>query len=257
MTGVAITQFPLTDVNESDLQRLSQVLWSWSFCERCEQGKACVTESCDWQRAKRLKPYFDRYKVLTASYEPEDLRTPAMSTHKDLLEIIRRLKANADEERAQLTSIAFRNRPTSDSLPPMEDQRYAINLAVKIMTMINCSAQQRNRGLIEQGTFGLPWHDNISLSQFIIDIFPAKSELGRESGDIKPPLTLKDSLRATNLKESLGLKFRGTDDLRMHLILDRNEYVVYIYHHTAFLKENLRLTKDKPMDTSISETLEL
>ncbi|KAL9130278.1 MAG: hypothetical protein Q9217_001489 [Psora testacea] len=255
MTEVAITQFPLTDVNESDLQRLAQILWSWSFCERCEQGRSCVTESCDWQRAKRLKPYFDRYKILTASYEPEDVRTPAMSTHEDLLEIIRRLKANADEERAQLTSIAFRNRSKSDSLPPTEDQRYAINLAVKIMTMINCSAQQQNRELIEQGTFGLPWRDDISLSQFILHVFPLKSELGLEIGDMNPPLTLKDSLRATNLKKSLGLKFRGTDDLRMHLILDRNEYVIYIYHHTAFLKENLRLTKDKPTDISISETL--
>ncbi|KAL9632564.1 MAG: hypothetical protein Q9164_005244 [Protoblastenia rupestris] len=241
---------------ERDLQQLGKVLWSWSPCDCGQQGRQCVTENCAWQRSKCLKPFFDHFKDLAASYEPENPRRPALSTHEDLIEIIRKLKANPDVARAQLASIAFKDQPPSKT-PPLEDQAFAINLAVKIMTMINCSAQHQTRSLIEQGMPGTPWRSDMTLSQFILDSFPQTSHPSLDDGEVKPPLDVKPALEAAKIKRIIGLKFQGTDDLRMHLTLNRNQYVVYIYHHTAFLKENLRLTKDKPSDMSISETLKL
>lgn len=68
---------------------------------------------------------------------------------------------------------------------------------------------------------------------------------------------MKAALNANKLKRHAGLRFRPTDDLRSHLKLDRNAGTVSIYHHTAFLKEHLRLTKDQPCDLAIKDYLKL
>ncbi|KAK4641522.1 hypothetical protein QC761_501100 [Podospora bellae-mahoneyi] len=39
------------------------------------------------------------------------------------------------------------------------------------------------------------------------------------------------------------MRFRDTHDIQDNLKLDRNQNTLEIYHHTAFLKEQLRLTK--------------
>lgn len=75
--------------------------------------------------------------------------------------------------------------------------------------------------------------------------------------DTESPLNMKASLTAKKLKKRAGLKFRPTDDLRSHLKLDRKNGVVEIYHHTAFLKEHLRLTKDRPYNLSVTEFLKM
>ena len=53
---------------------------------------------------------------------------------------------------------------------------------------------------------------------------------------------VKSKLRATKLKE-LGVSLRPTHDIQNHLCFDREENVLEIFHHTAFLKEQLRATK--------------
>ena len=73
----------------------------------------------------------------------------------------------------------------------------------------------------------------------------------RSSDDIKA------ALMAKKLKKRAGLSFRPTDDLRDHLQLDRKTGSVEIYHHTAFLKEHLRLTKESPKGMSVSDSLRL
>ncbi len=68
---------------------------------------------------------------------------------------------------------------------------------------------------------------------------------------------IKRTLMAKKMKKRIGIKFQRTDDLRRHLKLDRKQNVLEIYHHTAFLKEHLRLTKDKPHNLSTSDSLRL
>ena len=75
--------------------------------------------------------------------------------------------------------------------------------------------------------------------------------------DTKSSMDVKAALMARKLKKRAGLRFRPTDDLRSHLQLDRKSGSVDIYHHTAFLKEHLRLTKDAPKDMSVSDSLRL
>ncbi|MCJ1379602.1 hypothetical protein MMC17_002704 [Xylographa soralifera] len=89
-----------------------------------------------------------------------------------------------------------------------------------------------------------------------MDIFPMTDHPGLNSnGETDSPLNIRTALTAKKLMKRAGLKFQATDDSRCHLKLDRENDVVQIYHHTAFLKEHLRLIKDKALNISVSESL--
>ena len=91
------------------MQKLGQALWSWSICDDCSNNLNCITENCPSRRAIRLVRYFEHYKALTASYEP-DIRpgeTPALRTHNDLFDVLEQLKLMPDVPRAQFTELVF------------------------------------------------------------------------------------------------------------------------------------------------------
>ena len=143
------------------------------------------------------------------------------------------------------------------SLPLSTDRERAINLAVKVMAMVNCSAQRQSSGLLEHGFSQAPWRSDVTFSQFMVDVFPMTDHPSLNDDGLKDSMNLRAALMAKKLKKRIGLKFQPTDDLRRHLKLDRKNRVVDIYHHTAFLKEHLRLTKDKPPNMSVSESIRL
>jgi hypothetical protein len=195
------------------------------------------------------------YNELTAFYEP-DLKpgeVPAIRTHEDIFEIIKKLKSDPDVTRGELASKLAGNRV----LPPAADQERAINLAVRLMVMVNCSAQHQPSSVLEHGPSQVLWRDGVTFSQFISDIFPMTDHPGINDEDPTSSLSIKLALTARKLKKRAGLRFRPTDDLRSHLKLDPKSHVVEIYHHTAFLKEHLRLTKDQPRNMSVSDSLRM
>jgi len=68
---------------------------------------------------------------------------------------------------------------------------------------------------------------------------------------------IKGALLAKRLKKHARLTFQPTDDLRCHLRLNTKNGVLELYHHAAFLKEHLRLTKDEPENLSLEGSLRL
>jgi hypothetical protein len=145
--------------------------------------------------------------------------------------------------RDELLEKLFLNRPARN------DQERAINIAVRVIMMVNCSASHQSFALLEHGSRKVPWRGDVPFSEFITSIFPKTDHpsIGH----------IKENLRARKLKSRAGLKFEPTDVLRNHLKLDRKRAVVEIFHHTAFLKEQLRLTKDKPRYMSVTEYIKL
>lgn len=256
-----MSRFPLKKVTQSQLLRLGEILWSWPLCENCCNGAACVTDGCPSQRSKRLLRYFQYYRDLTASYEPvvgvdEE---PALSSHEDLFQIITEMKSNPDLDRSNLTAKVFASRP-GRKLPPANDQNRAIDLAVRVMVMVNSSSQRRSSGLLESGTYRTPWTADVPFSQFISNIFPMTNHPSLNDDDLKPLPDIKSALMARKLRKHIDLKFRPTDDLRKHLRLDHKNNVLELYHHTAFLKEHLRATKpteNKLASLSVSDSLKL
>lgn len=252
-----VSLLPLEKVTDKQLQTLGEILWSWALCEECKSGRSC-TEACPSQRLKRLGRFFERYKDLTASYEADAApgECAALSTHEDLFAIIKRLKLEPDITRADFAAKVFKP-DTRRRLPSSADRERAINLAVKVMAMVNCSAQRQSSGLLEHGLSHTPWRSDLTFSQFIVDIFPMTDHPSLNDDDLKGSMDLKAALMAKKLKKRIGLKLQPTDDLRRHLKLDRKTKVVEIYHHTAFLKEHLRLTKDRAPNMSVSESIRL
>lgn len=251
-----MSSFPL-ETTDGDLRKLCQALWSWHLCQGCYNGERCTTSDCPWQRARHLVRFFEYYKYMTTTYETDagPGGSPALSSHENLLEIVTTLRSDPDVTRTQLKQKMFEN-PTGRRKPSSIDQDRAINLAVRIMVMVSCSAQAQSSALLEHGTHQIRWHNNATFSQFIEDVFPATNYPGLNNDDTGSSLDIKTALTANKLKKRAGLKFRPTDDLRSHLRLDQRNGVVEIYHHTAFLKEHLRITKDTGR-LSISETLKL
>ena len=248
---------PLDKPTETQLRTLSQVLWSWACCDNCQNWDQCATQSCPSQRRKRLQRFFKYYAELTASYDP-DIGVgehPALQTHEDLLKIIRQLKLEPEITRAALATKIYG--ASGERTPRVEDQERAINLAVKVMVMVNCSAERQSSGLLEHGAYQIAWRGDHTFCQFIQDMFPKTDNPTINADESNPPLDMKTALTARNLKKQIGLKIRPTDDIRRHLKLDRTEKIVDVYHHTAFLKEHLRLTKDKPPNMSVSNSLRL
>jgi hypothetical protein len=194
---------------------------------------------------------------MTALYEPDARpgESPALTTHESLMEIVRKLKSHPDITRAQFTEMAF-ERQAGRRKPSPVDQDRAVNLAVRVMVMINCSGKPRSSSLLEHGAHHIRWRGDVTFSQFIEGVFPAIDHPGLNDYDIGSSLDMRTALTANKLKKRAGLKFRPTDDLSNHLKFDRRTGVVDIYHHTAFLKEYLRLTKSKGKLT-ISDTLKL
>ena len=256
-TSLFVSSSPLEKPTETQLRALGQVLWSWAHCSNCLNWDQCATQSCPSQRGKRLQRFFKYYAELTASYDPDIGlgELPALRTHEDLLEIIRHLKLDPEITRVALATKIYG--ASGKMVPPVEDQERAINLAVKVMMMVNCCAERQSSGLLEHGAYQIPWRGENTFCQFIQDIFPKTDNPTINADDSNPPLDMKTALTARNLKKQIGLKIRPTDDIRRHLKLDRTEKIVDVYHHTAFLKEHLRLTKDKPPDMSVSDSLRL
>jgi hypothetical protein len=252
------TPFPLGKVTEGQLQLLGEGLWCWSPEKDCNtlNCSGCEEEGRIPRRLKRLSCFFGHYKQITSSYEPQVIAGEhgAFRSHDDVVWVIKQLKSQPDTPRGELVTQIFASTRFSKP-PPSSEQQLAINLAVHIIFMVNCSAQRQRFGLLEHGMQKVEWRDDFTLAQFIGDIFQMTDHPSINDTDTVISQTMRTSLMARKLKKVAGLKFRATDDLRNHLKLDEKTGMVDVFHHTAFLKEHLRLTKNAPADISITECL--
>ena len=154
-----------------------------------------------------------------------------------------RLKSNPGATHTKFHRLYF---PVSQSASPYNvvELRNATSLVVKVMVIIELSAlYYKSSGRLEKGSFRIPWRDNIAFSTYLQDLFPTTSHPVLSYVNSKLFLDIKSELRATKLKKYLGVSFRPTHDIRSHLFFDREAYIIEIFHHTTFLKEQLKATK--------------
>lgn len=239
------SESPLGKVTTAQLQALTKALWSWNICIDCQAGNACEIGNCSWSRSTVLGRYFEFFKSSAYSYKCNltSSQTPGISTYEDLFDIIKELRFNPELNKEELLEKIYTDRPAR------ADQERALNLAVQVAMMINCFASRQSSVLLEYGNQQARWDKRDSFSRFLKDAFPktVHPEIDR----------IKQDLRATKLKKHAGLDFLPTNDLRNHLQLDRKAGVIEIFHHTAFLKEQLRLTKDQPQNLPVSDLIKM
>lgn len=146
---------PLKHVTDQDLQNLVVVVWSWELCENCKARpgqQPCSPQTCPAVRWSRLKLFFDHYRKVAAAYVPDmAIRVPpALQSHTDLIAIIRQLKDNVDKTRSKLTIICFSNR-SDDEIPMPADQYRALDLTLRVMTIITYSLKAGSANALKAG----------------------------------------------------------------------------------------------------------
>ncbi|KAF4465361.1 hypothetical protein FALBO_7794 [Fusarium albosuccineum] len=199
--------YPLRDVSSEDLKGLAKALWNWNLCEPCrsqsEPGQVpCSPQPCPGMRWARMKPFFDYYTNITATYVPDIVAgtPPALSNHGDLFAIIRLLRENQNTKRSELTSGHFLTR--DGEAPTPDDQDRAFNVAVRVMTTVTCCLDNRN----------------------------SQEATSRRINEL---------VTERRLMKVAWLQFVPTDELWNHLKLNQKDGTVELDHHTAFLKESL------------------
>ncbi|KAL3417856.1 hypothetical protein PVAG01_10866 [Phlyctema vagabunda] len=248
---------PFERMTTQDMQELAQVLWSWSTCGECIP-RSCTKGSCPNNRMNRLEHIFRYYRALLAGYDSDSLlveprQSGALRSYDDLYRVLEYIKMYPEATKAELLKGLFAD--SIDAESSIADQEQAVNLALRIMLMVNCCSRFLSLGLLESGMSQITWKDNVGLSQYISDIFPMTDHPSLNDGEDQRSPSLKNSLTALKLKKRAGLRFQGTNYLTDHLKLDRKTGVVEVFHHTAFLKEHLLLTRAEPINISVSESL--
>lgn len=238
-----MTTYPLEEITESQLRTLGGTLWSWRFCSKHCHG--CALESCSAQRSRRLHHFFNHVQELTCLESP---------FQDDVFAIVQILKSNPDVTRAGLTGNLFQG--TGQHPLSLADRENAVNIAIEIITTLDCTSQRLSIDMPECSAFHIKWPSDMTYTQFILDAFPSRDNSDAGSALEIPTMRMR-SLMATKLKKRLGLRFQPTDNLRRHMRLDLDKNVLEIYSCTALLKEHLRLTKDKPKIFSVRDGLRL
>jgi hypothetical protein len=80
--------------------------------------------------------------------------------------IIEELKSNPETTREALLEKQFTSRPTRN------DQERAINIAVRVMMIVNCFMPRQLSILLEHGNQHVSWRNDVPFSEFITSIFP-------------------------------------------------------------------------------------
>jgi hypothetical protein len=246
----ALSIFPLPPAIDDDLQNLCKTLWGWPDCSHCNIAQPCmVRDTCPWRRFRRLKRFFDFYRSLTGVYVPDFVEgSPALRSHEDVCHVARVLRDNPQSTISQLIQMSFAQRDAAN-LPPKTDQTRALNLATRVLFMVD----------IPLGSSHLPhtvpllgqWPDSSSVLGYLMSTFKAQSRIEMSTMNV-PMCALEGGetwdnilsvLSARKLKRIASLQIVPTDNLAEHLGLDKAKGIVKVFHHLAFLKEHLHSSR--------------
>ena len=242
----SINIFPLESTSQKNVEKLCEALFGWKDCTQCANGGVCSLATCSWRRLPILEPYLQFYRTNTSWSIPEELysNSCALATHEDLLDIIRLVKRHPDTSYKTLVSMHMLK--NGGRLLNGSDQRRAFNLAVKVMTMVSCAVGCSDLVPWKPGHTPIVWKDDESIRTLMVSTFPVRDPVSFHDDF---GCSIRTRLSGTRLSMIYGIRFRPTDDLRRHLLLDAEKRVVEIYHHTGFLKEHLLRTRDAVDDS--------
>ncbi|KAK4206090.1 hypothetical protein QBC37DRAFT_461288 [Rhypophila decipiens] len=208
------------------LLKLGQALWSWNICR----------ESC------RLHRYYTFYKANVSSYLEVSNSSRHFKSHQDIFTALQTIRSNPD---ITMDELSFQIRNWTGSAGSSPGGSTAAALTAKLLVMVEPSPLHQSSDRLEKGTRRTYWNSDTPFSKYIQGLFPVENHpiLSSTQADAELLADMKSDLRATKLMKSLGITFRATYDISNHLRYDRKANVVEIFHHVAFLKEQLRATK--------------
>ena len=198
--------------------------------------------------------YFKLYdSLLDSNHSVVQIFPPALKSHDDVRRLALRLRVNPQSTRKDFRNNAFPS-GSSDSFT-LKDKQYAINVAVHLITMVDCDlADRHSEGYEVSGFKPVTWTDEEPFSDFISAVFPRDSH---DQEKVQEVMMEKNSIKAWKLKKRAHVTLLPTDNLAKHLLYDPRDNVIHIFHHTAFLKAHLRLSAEIPIDFGFEESLKM
>lgn len=195
---------------------------------------------------QKLASYFKCFDTLVTPHHSTNQRASTginvgsgRPTHSkfDILAAVRALKTDPDLTRTRLQSIDFESREPDHDIP-VHNIGAAVHLAVHLMLMVDISAAEKYTADYSfSGVKPIKWNDDEAFHVFVSRAFsqsePQTLEFEGQEGD----------MTAFSLQKYGQLKFVPTDNLVDHLLLDVELGEVRIFHHTSFLKAQLKVLK--------------
>jgi hypothetical protein len=203
---------------------------------------------------RSFSTYFNLYDSLTApQYSTVQLHPSALNSHEDIRRLALELRANPQATREEFRAKTF---PQHFANPEtLLDQDRAINVAVQLTSMIDCSDKDRHSEDYEIGGFRpVQWGNSERFIDFVGKTFPINV---RDQGKVRTAMKEKNTLKCWKLRKRAHIKFLPTDNLAEHLLYDPYDNVVRIFRQTAFLKAHLRLSANVPLGCGVAESLQM
>jgi hypothetical protein len=198
--------------------------------------------------------YFKIYESLTTpQYTTVQIHPSALNSHDDIRRLALELRANPHTTRKEFKDRVF---PQTLVDPEMAvDQERAINVAVQLMLMIDCSDKDRHCEGYEVGGFRpVHWGGSERFTDFVRKAFPNEIH---DQGKVRTAMKEKNALKCWKVKKRAHIKFLPTDNLAEHMLYDPQDGVVRIFRQIAFLKAHLRLSAHLPINYGITESLQM
>ncbi|EKJ68475.1 hypothetical protein FPSE_11483 [Fusarium pseudograminearum CS3096] len=247
-----------SDINQNSARQLAVALWSWDICQNCkkQKGAQCNDQGCPGSRIDQIQRYLQYYKAVVSTFT-DALSTPTRNniTHSDILRIISILKSNPNATLSDIRRLVSPYTNTNAQHTHDNSEADSVALAVKAMLMIDPSIIDSSSDRLERGTFRLHWKEDVPLSKYIQDSFPTHNHNVLSYNNSELFADAKRQLKAINLKKRLKITIRATSDIRNHLLFDRRNRILEVYHYASFLKEQLRVTRDVGDCSSPSSSL--
>jgi hypothetical protein len=206
------------------------------------------------EKFQSFKTYFKTYDSLTTpQYATVQIDPTVLNSHDDIRRLALELRANP-----QMTRKEFKDKVFPQNLTDTEifiDQDQAINIAVQLMLMIDCSDKDHHCEGYKIGGFRpVSWEDLERFTDFVEKAFPTDVH---DQEEARAAMKEKNALKSWKLKKRAHVKFLPTDNLVEHLLYDPQDNIVRLFRQTAFLKAHLRLSASAPIDYEVAQSLEM
>ncbi|KAF3025714.1 hypothetical protein E8E14_014221 [Neopestalotiopsis sp. 37M] len=183
-----------------------------------------------------FRVYDELFDVGRADYlaEHQSQYDPAPINHAAILTATQRLKNNStlslQEIRGVLSGdLHIQSKLRIDSI---------ITLATQAMLMADVNIRAQHMPNYSLGNYYHPeWRDDQSLIEFITSCFVKVSPA--QEGNVVHVLEDRASLTAGNLSSRVGLRFKGTNNIADHLLLDTGNLTLYFFHHAEYIRAHL------------------
>lgn len=170
-------------------------------------------------------------------------RQVGFSTHGDILQTVEFLRKNMKSTRSIFQKTAFETCGTST-----EHWEDCSRIIVQLAFMIDCSLKDQFSTLYRLSNTLGRWEGDQSFTEFLESCFPtAPAICGRD---------WSTHLKAWELKKRFKVDFIAADDLTQHLVYDWRSNTVRIFHHTAWLKSQLRHPWDQNLNDGFQHCIQ-